>query len=146
MNNEAIFSETQFSKQNKISYLLYVAAFVILLSSVYMYSTDLFDLFSIILFTVILVIIVLIINSKFTLIITHKGIIYKYFPFILTERTISKNDIKMIRTQVYDPVSEFGGWGVRRSNGKKSYSMSGNTAIVVEKKDGEVIYFGTRII
>ncbi|SFE16961.1 hypothetical protein [Spirosoma endophyticum] len=145
MEPKVIFSEVQVAKQNKvIIYLLYLSISAIIIAVLYLLINNQFDLYSFLLFTLILTILILIANSKFILVITEKEIMFRYFPFILNQRIIRIDEIKTIRAQAYDPISEFGGWGIRKSGKKKLYSMSGNNAIIVEKNNGDIYYFGTR--
>jgi hypothetical protein len=76
------------------------------------------------------------------------SISFRLPPFALRWRSISKDDIAKIYIRKYEPVGEFGGWGVRwgMSGGRKDrcYSTRGNMGIQIELKDGNKILIGTQ--
>lgn len=53
---------------------------------------------------------------------------------------------QIVRTESvkYDPIREFGGWGVRwGKGGKKVWSARGNRAVVLHLRDGTRLYVGS---
>jgi hypothetical protein len=57
--------------------------------------------------------------------------------FPLTE--LSKYEIR-----TYQPIREYGGWGIRYGSSGKAYNISGNTGMQLELKDGTRILLGTQ--
>ena len=59
-----------------------------------------------------------------------------------------KDDIARIYTRKYDPMEEFGGWGVKwgMSGGRNNmcYTTRGDMGIQIELKDGRKILIGTQ--
>ena len=78
--------------------------------------------------------------------IDENGIHYKFFPFHFSEKSISWYDVDKCYVRKYQPISEFGGWGIKPIPGgaSKAYSTRGNMGIQCELKNGKKILFGTQ--
>lgn len=76
--------------------------------------------------------------------IDHIGIKIHYRPFL--RRHYQWEQIKRIEVIDYNPIREFGGWGIRYGIKKrnKAYTVSGNHGLSVELNDGTRILIGTR--
>jgi len=74
--------------------------------------------------------------------INEKGIEYRFFPFHMNSRRIQWSDIANFEIIKYNPLSDFGGWGIRY--GKKSilYSVKGNKGLSISLKSGKNIIIG----
>lgn len=74
------------------------------------------------------------------------GIRFKFRPFIWKEKFIPLSEIASTEVGKYRPLSEFGGWGVRRRfiSGKTAYNVGGNLGLRVMKKNGRQVMIGTR--
>lgn len=78
-------------------------------------------------------------------IIHEEGINFKFPPFFLNERLIPKDEISQIGVRQYNPILEYGGWGVRIGLGKgKAYNVKGNLGIQLHLKNGKKILIGTQ--
>jgi hypothetical protein len=78
--------------------------------------------------------------------VTPEGLRYRYPPLIFRFKTILKNDIAEYGIREYNPVREYGGWGIRQrgfGNGT-AYNVSGNTGLQLRLQNGKKILFGTR--
>lgn len=78
--------------------------------------------------------------------IKQDGIYYRFFPFQLKFRGISKTIIRDAYVRKYNPVMEFGGWGIRVGWAGKgmAYNVSGNMGLQIEYGSGKKILLGTR--
>lgn len=79
--------------------------------------------------------------------IDSEGIHYRYPPFILKERHITKSEIDKYEVRKYSPRREYGGWGVRQAGfrGKGiAYNVSGNIGLQLYLVNGKKILFGTK--
>lgn len=97
-----------------------------------------------IVFSVVLVFFFL--KTRLNTFIDEKGIHYKFWPFIRTNKNLPFNQIKSIEVGKYSPIKEYGGWGYRfslRGNGI-GLNTSGNQGVRVEMKDGYKILLGTQ--
>jgi hypothetical protein len=93
--------------------------------------------------------VLLIFIFKLTTRIDEKGIHYKFFPFHLKLKVINWNDISKAYVRTYDPIGEYGGWGLKgglfwnKSKGK-CINVSGDIGIQLELKNGKKLLVGTK--
>jgi hypothetical protein len=85
-------------------------------------------------------------KSKLTTEISNEGIKYRFVPFVNREKLILHQDIEKIEVGKYRPITEFGGWGVRRRliSRKTAYNISGNQGMRIWLKNGQQILIGTQ--
>ncbi|WP_428742138.1 hypothetical protein [Tenacibaculum sp.] len=77
------------------------------------------------------------------------GIHYQFFPFHLSMKKIAWHEINNAYIRTYNPIGEYGGWGLKRSffrNKEKgtAINISGDVGIQLELKNGKKILIGTR--
>lgn len=74
------------------------------------------------------------------------GIYVRYFPFHLSYRKYSFDDIKNYKSITYSALKEYGGWGIRYKfrDRTKVYNVSGNSGVLLEFKDGKKLLIGSR--
>jgi hypothetical protein len=95
-----------------------------------------------------LVVSALIFLFKLTTRIDQDGIHYKFFPFHFKFKTITWSEISKVYVRKYNPISEYGGWGLKggffwnKSKGT-AYNVSGDIGIQLELKNGKKILIGT---
>jgi hypothetical protein len=75
--------------------------------------------------------------------ITKEGIRYKFWPFHPKPRMIRYEDIKKIEVRKYEPLSEYGGWGIKGTSKNRAYNVSGTIGIQIELKSGKKLLLGT---
>ena len=98
---------------------------------------------------VILVPIAIIFLFKLNTRIDEQGIHYQFFPFHFSDRKISWNEISKAYVRTYDPIGEFGGWGLKGGNifnksKGKAINVSGDIGIQLELKNGKKLLIGTQ--
>jgi hypothetical protein len=81
-------------------------------------------------------------------VINEEGIFIKIFPFFLRYKFFPWNNISKAYIRKYNPVLEYGGWGIRFKfsstlNANVAYSMSGNIGLQLELINGKRILIGT---
>ncbi|CAM1366048.1 conserved hypothetical protein [Tenacibaculum sediminilitoris] len=86
---------------------------------------------------------------KLTTRIDEIGIHYQFFPFHLSMRKIAWIEIKKIHVRKYDPIGEYGGWGLKGGflwNKRKgiAINISGNIGIQLELKNSKKLLIGTK--
>lgn len=86
---------------------------------------------------------------KLTTRIDEKGIHYQFFPFHFKLKVISWNEISKAIIRTYDPIGDYGGWGLKggtlwnKSKGK-AINVSGDIGIQLELKNGKKLLIGTQ--
>jgi hypothetical protein len=79
--------------------------------------------------------------------IDQEGIHYRFFPLIIKNKLISKVQIQRFEIRKYNPIIDYGGWGVRRGFGRKwqrAYNVSGNIGLQLYLTNGKKVLFGTQ--
>ncbi len=66
----------------------------------------------------------------------------RFFP--LTHQRIPFEDIRDCEVRTYNPIREFGGWGIRYGRGKKAYNVSGNRGVQLELSNGKRLLIGSQ--
>ena len=82
--------------------------------------------------------------------IDEKGIHYRFIPFHLKTQLIPWSDIDKIYVRNYDPISEYGGWGIKGGslwNKKKgtAVNVKGDVGIQLELKNNKKLLIGTQL-
>jgi hypothetical protein len=71
-------------------------------------------------------------------------ITYKLSPFHLKARIVKFDELQSIGVRKYNPILEYGGWGLRGFGKNIAYNISGNQGIQLELKTGQRILLGTK--
>jgi hypothetical protein len=69
--------------------------------------------------------------------IDNEGVHYRLFPFQWDYRIIRKQDIVRCKIITYNPLKEYGGWGLRYTSKGKAFTIKGNKGLMIylsEKK------------
>jgi hypothetical protein len=82
--------------------------------------------------------------------IDEKGIHYRFIPFHLKTQIIPWSNINKIYVRNYDPISEYGGWGIKGGslwNKKKgtAVNVKGDVGIQLELKNNKKLLIGTQL-
>lgn len=78
--------------------------------------------------------------------IDREGVHFRMTPFHFREQTIYWEDIDQIHVRQYEPIKEYGGWGIKVGlKGGKAYNIKGNFGIQIRKKDGKSLLLGTQL-
>ena len=147
-----IFKEEQRFNEVWLIVLLIVTAIVPISVYVKEYledpsKTSVLELFGLIL--AVLLATGLIFFFKLTTRIDEEGIHYKFFPFHWSFQLLKWAEIKEAYLRTYDPLSEYGGWGLKggilwnKSKGK-AVNVSGDIGIQLILKNGKKLLIGTQ--
>jgi hypothetical protein len=77
------------------------------------------------------------------------GIHYQFFPFHFKMKTIFWKNVKDAKVRQYNPLTEYGGWGIKggslwkKANGI-AYNVKGNIGIQLILNDNKKILIGTQ--
>ena len=78
--------------------------------------------------------------------IDDKGIYYQFFPFHFSNKVIPWSQIERAYIRKYNPILDYGGWGIRLDFGSKgkAFNVKGNKGLQLELKNGKRILIGTQ--
>ncbi|GAB4156972.1 MAG: hypothetical protein Tsb0033_08270 [Winogradskyella sp.] len=147
-----VFKEEQRFNQTWLIVLMVVGTFMPLAILLHTHINNPKSLSSIELFTAILIIILastFIFFFKLSTRIDDKGIHYKFSPFHLKYRLLEWEEISEAYVRTYDPITEYGGWGLKggalwkKSNGT-AINVSGDIGIQLVLKNGKKLLLGTQ--
>jgi hypothetical protein len=98
---------------------------------------------TILVLTLFILLLVLFGFARLTTIIDDKGIRYRFFPFHSRFYELNWTMIERCEVISYNPLREYGGWGIRPGRGGKAYNVSGNKGLQIYLKTGKKILIGT---
>ncbi|WP_378181618.1 hypothetical protein [Aquimarina sp. SS2-1] len=82
---------------------------------------------------------------KLETLIKNDGIYVRFFPFHIKFIRYEWTTIEQLYIRKYDPISEYGGWGIRMNlRGKgKAFNISGNKGLQLEFLNNKKLLIGT---
>ena len=96
---------------------------------------------------ILVLVIILFLVLKLQTKIDENGIKFKFYPFQVSYNNIDWSNISECYIRNYNPISEFGGWGIkssfRRDTGK-AYTIKGSIGLQLKLKNGKKILIGTQ--
>jgi hypothetical protein len=73
----------------------------------------------------------------------HKdGLFIRFVPFV--RRKVLWSDLKSFTAREYNPLRDYGGWGIRYGGKGKALNVSGNRGVQLELKNGERLLIGSQ--
>lgn len=79
-----------------------------------------------------------------TTLIDEKGIYIRFFPFHLKYKFFGWDEIEKAYIRTYQPIREYGGWGLKGGSMGLAYNVSGDKGLQLELKKGNKILIGTK--
>ncbi|MBL4710703.1 MAG: hypothetical protein JKY48_19940 [Flavobacteriales bacterium] len=89
-------------------------------------------------------VVVLFVLIKLKTRIDERGVHIKMFPFHIKTVTYKWEDIYSAETIKYNPLRDFGGWGIRISSKGKAFNVRGSNGIRIVTKSGDTRMIGTQ--
>jgi len=83
-------------------------------------------------------------KTKLITTINEKEIHLRFPPFFSKEKTIPIQMIKKMEVRKYNPITEFGGWGLRYGFKGKAYNIKGNMGLQIHFINGKRLLIGTQ--
>lgn len=83
-------------------------------------------------------------KTKLSTTIYEKEIRLRFPPFFSKEKIIPIQMIKKMEVRKYNPITEFGGWGLRYGFKGKAYNVKGNVGLQLNFKNGKNLLIGTQ--
>ena len=81
---------------------------------------------------------------KLATIIDEAGIRYKMFPIHLKYRNLTWDMIESFEVIKYNPIQDYGGWGIRFGKKGRAYNISGDKGLYLVLKTGKALLIGTQ--
>ena len=81
-------------------------------------------------------------STKLIIEVRDDALLIRFFP--LTHQKIPFEDIRHCEVRTYNPIREFGGWGIRYGRGGKAYNVSGNRGVQIELPTGKRLLIGSQ--
>ncbi|MFC1940694.1 DUF6141 family protein [Chloroflexota bacterium] len=72
------------------------------------------------------------------------GIHYRFFPFHFSFHKIKFEDLFKYEVQTYNPIRDYGGWGIRWGSKGKAYNVSGSRGVYLEFSNGKQLLIGSQ--
>ncbi|MCE7058059.1 hypothetical protein LZF95_25480 [Algoriphagus sp. AGSA1] len=88
-------------------------------------------------------VLILIFKIKLETRIDDYGISFRYFPFIRSWRKYDKSQIKNWEVIHYQPLIDYGGWGIKGNKTTKAYSVLGSEGLLLDVGEKKRIMIGT---
>jgi len=70
----------------------------------------------------------------------------RFVPFHLSWLRIAPESIRTVTAGRYNPLVDYGGWGIRYGRGGRAYNTSGNQGVRLELGDGSHLMIGSAAI
>lgn len=86
---------------------------------------------------------ILLFNIKLETRIDDKEITIRYLPFIRKWKKYTKTQIKSWEVSSYQPVMDYGGWGIKGNRTTRAYSVLGNEGLLLDVGQKKKIRIGT---
>jgi len=76
--------------------------------------------------------------------VTPEGVIVRFVPFHLRPRIIPHQGIREFAARRYNPLLEYGGWGLRMGRGGQALNASGNEGVQLVFANGRRLLIGSQ--
>jgi hypothetical protein len=70
------------------------------------------------------------------------GLYVQFFP--LRKRKIDFRDIQSCEVRTYNPIHDYGGWGIKSGRKGKAYNVSGDRGVMLAFFDGQPLLIGSQ--
>ena len=83
-------------------------------------------------------------KTKLFTTIYENRILLRFPPFFYKEKSIPARIIQKMEVRKYNPIKEFGGWGLRYGFKGKAYNVKGNMGLQIQFINGKRLLVGTQ--
>ncbi len=138
------YEEKQFLRSNSIVWVAIASLLITFLVIVINFSGDKSDLNGLFILSIVIISIVpLLLLASIHLRIEKDGIYIKYFPFHFKPLFFKWSEIDHFEIRKYNPLTEYGGWGVKGTRKNRVYNVSGDMGLQITFKTGKKLLIGT---
>lgn len=75
--------------------------------------------------------------------VNEHGVCIRFRPFHRRWVVFSFEDIRLVEAVTYNPLKDFGGWGIKYGKGVRAYNVGGNKGVSLTLTSGEKILLGS---
>jgi hypothetical protein len=146
MNKEVLFTEKQRFTQWWIWAIILIACIIPaweIYNAVINYRNGFSNPASYIGLVTIVLLMIMLISTRLETEIRKDGINVRFIPFIWRRKIYTWDLIEKVYLREYNPIGEFGGWGIRGVGKNRALNISGNKGLQLELKDGKRMLIGT---
>jgi len=136
------FTEKQYFKQISLWVILLVVMASSIVPVINVAKTKPLSVLMIISPTLIIMALFFIMNLK--TVINTTNISIQFYPFIRKPKKYNWSDISRIELIKYNPLLDYGGWGIRGFSDNKAYNIQGNIGLKLYFKDNTKLLIGTQ--
>lgn len=141
------FTEVQKFRQWYIWLVIPITAALLMFEFVYTYKTDNTSEFKYcFVFSIIPMLVLFFLwQLRLTYTIDNTGITYRFYPLIKTKH-LAWADVTAAYVRKYNPLTEYGGWGLRKGFKSKNYAynVAGSKGLQLVLKNGDRFLLGTQ--
>ena len=99
-------------------------------------------LFSSVIIAVVLLVNLIVFGMTLTVRVQGSGLYIRYWPFI--RRFIPWDQIDSYKSITYNPMLDYGGWGIKGFGKRMAYNVSGNRGLQLELNNGRHLLLGSQ--
>jgi hypothetical protein len=138
------YEEKQFLRSNSMIWFAIAGLLVTFLALVLNFSANDDDWTGILILSIVILSIVpLLLLASIHLRIEKEGIYIRYFPFHFKPLFFNWSEIDYFELRKYNPLNEYGGWGIKGTKKNRAYNVSGDMGLQLTLKSGRKILVGT---
>lgn len=143
MENDLFFEEQRFTQTwlKVILYSVWVGLTAISIGLVTTKKTG--PVPALALFLLITIFVLIFRSLKLQVSLGMSAISYRFFPLQWKYRIIRVNNIESMKVIDYDPLSDYGGWGIRFGKKGIAYTAKGNHGLYIQRTDKRPLLIGT---
>jgi hypothetical protein len=83
-------------------------------------------------------------SMKLETLVREDGIYVRFSPIHRKHRVYLWQDLEQVYMRKYEPLGEYGGWGLRGLGNNRALNVSGNVGLQLVLKDGRRMLIGTQ--
>lgn len=83
-------------------------------------------------------------SMRLITVVKHDGLYIRFVPFHWKWVKIPLHEVRSVKARQYNPLLEYGGWGIRYGRRGKAYNVSGNWGVELEFTKGHTLLIGSQ--
>lgn len=83
-------------------------------------------------------------SMRLITVVRHDGLYVRFVPFHWKWIKIPLQEVRSVKARQYNPLAEYGGWGIRYGRRGKAYNVSGNWGVELEFTNGRTLLIGSQ--